>query len=379
MRRSERAIVSLLVTLLLSLTAIPSFALYDGTDEEEIGRENDKAVVAQFGLVEDRDIQQYVSTVGKRVLRQIEDPEFEYHFKVVDADMVNAFALPGGYIYVTRGLLAAVNSEGELANIIGHEIGHVVGHHSVKQMKKSLGSLLLTLGVLAASKDAQQNAGAWVAVSQSLSQQIISGYGRENEMESDRIGMITAYDAGYDPAGMSRFLNSLRRMERQKAVGYHGFMATHPDTVSRIIEADQSSSLLKTRDKKAAEYRERYLKAIAGLPYGKREGMGGIPPYTIDLYTVKQGDTWRSLTATASGDEGLAIETASLNGVDVDDPLEPGTLVKTIVPVRMKKLELREEKNSEVVPGTGDGKSGKDDRSDQKPDPGAEGADRRTP
>ncbi|MBF0169916.1 MAG: M48 family metalloprotease [Nitrospinae bacterium] len=369
MRSGARAIVSLLTALIVIGASGPARALYDGADEEEIGRENDKAIVAQYGLVADPDLQQYVTTVGKRVLRHILDPEFDYQFKVIDADMVNAFALPGGYIYVTRGLLAAVNSEAELANILGHEIGHVVGHHSVKQMKKSLGSLLLTLGVLAASEDARQNAGAWVAVSQSLSQQIISGYGRENEMESDRIGMIAAYDAGYDPAGMSRFLHSLRRMERQKAIGYHGFMASHPDTVSRIIEADQASSLLKTREKKAEDFRDRYLEAIAGLPYGKVEGPGGRPPYTIQLRTVAAGESWRSLTAFASGDEGLAIETAALNGADVNDPLTSGMVVKTIVPVRSKTLELHEEKSGEIGPRTGDGKGGQNGGADPMPHP----------
>ncbi len=379
MRRRSRVIVYLLLTLLFMVAPLPASALYDGADEEEIGKENDKAIIAQYGLVRDPALQEYVRNVGRRVLRQIKDPEFDYRFKVVDIDMVNAFALPGGYIYVTRGLLAAINSEAELANILGHEIGHVVGHHSVKQMKKNLGSLLLTLGVLAASEEARSNAGAWVAVSQSLSQQIISGYGRENEMESDRIGMISAYDAGYDPAGMSRFLHSLRRMERQKAIGYHGFMSTHPDTVSRIIEADQASSLLRNREKKAGEFRERYLEAIAGLPYGKVETFGGRPPYTIELYTVKEGDTWRSLTAQNSGDEGMAIETAALNGVEVDATVKPGEVVKTIVPYQTKKLELREENEREVGIGTGDGKGGQNDRSDKKSDPGTEGADRRNP
>jgi predicted Zn-dependent protease len=357
--------VLIIFLCLVAFTAAPANALFEGADEEAIGRENHRAIIARFGKMKDEKLNAYVDEVGRRVLREVRDPEFDYTFTLLDTEMINAFALPGGYVYVTRGLLAALNDEASLANVIGHEIGHVINHHSVKQMRKSLGSLLLTLGGMAVSQDVRNNAGAWVAVSQSVSQQIILGYGREFEMESDQVGMITSHDAGYDPSGMSAFLATLRRMERLTAVNYHGFMATHPDTVSRIIEADQTATFLKIRGGRNKAYRERYLAAIDGLAYGKANALGDATPYRIAVRTVAEGDTFRSLAREANGEEGLGIQIAAMNNKEVDAPLTPGALVKVIVPVKSKLLQLHEEASDEVGAGIGDGTSRGDDRKDQ--------------
>ncbi|MBI4828621.1 MAG: M48 family metalloprotease [Nitrospinae bacterium] len=356
---------SLLLAAALTLfAAAPALALFEGTDEEEIGKKTDQEIVKGYGLYEDERVQEYVRGVGRRVLEKVAQPEFEYHFKVVDHEMVNAFALPGGYIYVTRGLLAALNSESALAGVLGHEIGHVIGHHAVKQMKKSIAQTLLALGGLAVSKDARENAAAWLTVTSTISGQILSGYGREMEVESDQVGMILAHDAGYDPEGIVHFLKSLRTFEQLGAQTYHGFMATHPDTISRIIETEGKAGLLAARDGVYNLQRDRYLDAIDGLRYGapKRKGLT-YPPYKLHIHTVEPGDTFRALAEKYSKDATLGLETAALNGMELDAPLAPGLRIKTLVPaetvireIKMKKKPGEEETTDEIGPGTGDGK-----------------------
>lgn len=344
-----------------AMCATSASALFEGADEEAMGKETDKEIVRAYGIYDDPKVGKYVEEVGKRVLSKIQEPQFEYQFKTVDHEMVNAFALPGGYIYVTRGLLATLNSEAALAGVLGHEIGHVIGHHSVRQMKKQLGATLLTLGGLAASEDIRQNAGAWLTISSSMSQQILLGYGRDFEMESDQVGMLAAYDAGYDPNGMVTFLKSLRSAEMLGGISYHGFSATHPDTVTRIIEAEGKSDLLAARNVSVKDQRDRYLDAIEGLRYGKSAWRGKtLPPYVIHIHTVKEGETLRSIVKEVTGDESLALETAVLNALDTEAPLKPGFRLKTLKPAKSQTENLlkNEELEDEIGGGTGDGKSG---------------------
>ena len=357
----------------IALTAVTVFVMIFvagpafGADEEEVGAETDKKIVAQFGLYEDKKIQEYVTDVGQKVLAKVGNPEYEYHFKVLDHEMVNAFALPGGYVYVTRGLLAAVHSEAGLAGVLGHEIGHIIGHHGMKQMKRSLGSMLLTLGAIVASQEVRNNAAAWLTVTTSLSSQVMAGYGREMEMESDQIGMITVHEAGYDPIGIVNFLHTMRMLEQLGAQTYHGFMATHPDTITRIIGAEEKASLLQARGEPYKLYRSRYLDAIEGVRYGKPKWRKRtFPPYVIHIHTVAEDETFRSIARDVSGDEALGIEIAAINNMDVNDVIEPGYRIKTIVPAESETKPLlkrkKKEKKDEVGSGTGDGKGGQGDR-----------------
>ncbi len=337
--------------------ASSAYALFDGVDEEAIGRETDKKIVHLFGLYDSPKLQKYVQRVGKRILSKLSEPEYEYHFKLLDNEMINAFALPGGYVYVTRGLLAVLDSEAALAGVIGHEIGHVIGHHGTKQAKKSMEALLLTLAGLAASKDARENAAAWLTLTTSLSQQILSGYGRDMEMESDEVGMLNAYQAGYDPNGIVHFLQGLRSLERLEGRVYHGFLATHPDTITRIIDAEGKAELLKGRGKPVKRFRDRYLDMIDGLRYGKPKWRGKtLPPYKIVIHTVKKGETYRSIAATITGDASMALKIATINSMDHNTPLTPGYRIKVLVPVKSitkKLMDKKKEKKNEIGAGAG--------------------------
>ncbi|VAX20889.1 Putative Zn-dependent protease [hydrothermal vent metagenome] len=372
--------LSLVAVVIIVIAPSHAFALFKGPDEEEMGRKADEQIVHAYGLYDDEKLQAYVRKVGERVLSEVVEPQYEYHFKLMDDSMVNAFALPGGYIYVTRGLLAVLNSEAALAGVIGHEIGHVIGHHAVKRMRKSIGQTLLALGGLVASKDIRANAGAWLTITTSLSQQILLGYGRAMETESDQQGMILTHEAGYDPQGIVNFLRSLRALEKLGGRGYHGFQATHPETILRIIEADGKAGILSERGKDYQFYRDRYLDRIEGLRYGRPKWHGKtLPPYKIHIYTVKKGDTFRSIAGDVSGNQALALEMATLNAMDHNDSLTPGMRIKTLVEEKSSNRVLekkhKKEKKDEVSAGTGDGKIGKTGRR-EKTDKKSEKSDR---
>jgi Zn-dependent protease with chaperone function len=124
--------------------------------EIEIGRSGDEQIVLQFGIYQDKSLQLYVNTIGQKLVSKLSNKEFrKFHFKLVDSSEINAFALPGGYVYVTRGLLAALNNESELASVIGHEIAHVTLHHGAKLMIRSIGAQIFSVaGAIASPENA---------------------------------------------------------------------------------------------------------------------------------------------------------------------------------------------------------------------------------
>ena len=127
------------------VTGRPEFVLLSIAQEEELGRQAAKQFAEQLGLVEDPDLVAYVEAIGNRLARHSPRQDVSYRFQIADQEAPNAFALPGGWIYISRGALAISNSEAELAGVIGHEIGHVAARHSVQQQTRSIGVALLTL------------------------------------------------------------------------------------------------------------------------------------------------------------------------------------------------------------------------------------------
>ncbi len=151
--------------------------------EVEQGRKAHEQVIKFYGIYEDQGLQDYVTQIGTKLAQASERPELEWHFTVVDADDINAFALPGGYIYITRGIMAYLNSEAELAAVLGHEIGHVTARHSVRQQTQSA----LT-GILATGAAIFTGNRAVADLANIGGQAMLSGYGRDMELEADRLG-----------------------------------------------------------------------------------------------------------------------------------------------------------------------------------------------
>lgn len=327
--------LAIIFTILLFVT--PASSAVNLSEEIKVGQNADKYIRWQFGVYPDRKIQDYVNRVGQKLLESIDDPEFEFHFLVLDDTMLNAFAVPGGYVYITRGMLAYLDSEAALAGILGHEIGHVVGHHSYKKMKKSLGDTLLIfagLGAAAVAGGGDATA-AWVAATTSITQLSSAGYGRQLELQADEFGMIYSYDAGYDPRAQSEFFNTLSFKQRVSGVDYHGFYATHPDTKERIIKTREKADIIASRGKPLVIKKREFLEKIKGLTYGKgNRRTGQPPPYVLELYETKEGDSFRSIAKIVTGDESMGFEIAVINAKRVADKLEPGTLLK--VPVKRK-------------------------------------------
>lgn len=322
-----------------------SITLISKESEVEMGREADRQVIAQYGIYQDKPLQIYVDKIGQKLVSQLSDKEFKkYFFKVVDSSEINAFALPGGYIYVTRGILSLLNSEAELAGVLGHEIGHVIFHHGAKSIVRSIGAQILAIGGAIASP---KNAGQWLAVSTQLFSTINLGYGRDAELESDTQGIVNIYEAGYNPRDISKFLKALRWKEIMSGQGYHSFQATHPDTKERIIRAESFAISLENRGKKTVDNRDQYLAQLQGLTYGGKRHSRDKKRYKdeyIDIYVVKEGDTFASIAENEIGDKSRSMEIAILNGKKDKHPLNPGELVKLVRKgIPKKSLSLQPE------------------------------------
>lgn len=299
--------------------------------ELAMGKGADKEVAVAYGIYPDKSLQLYVDAIGQKLVSDLADRVFsKYFFKVVDSSEINAFALPGGYVYVTRGILALLNSEAELAGVMGHEIGHVILHHAAKSMIRAIGTTILSLGGAIASP---QNAGNWLLVSTQMFQQINLGYGREAELESDAQGIMNSFESGYNPLGVVNFLKTLRRQEIFSGQSYHAFQASHPETKERIITAESLASSLVKRDVSLKYNREEYLSHLQGLVYGGKRDAKDKKTYKdeyIDLYQVKAGDTFKSIAIKELKDPTRDLEVAVLNGKKEVDTLTPGESLKLI-------------------------------------------------
>jgi predicted Zn-dependent protease len=321
-----------------------AITLISKESEVEMGREADRQVIGQYGIYQDKPLQIYIDKIGQNLVSHLSDKEFKkYYFKVVDSSEINAFALPGGYIYVTRGILGLLNSEAELAGVLGHEIGHVLYHHGAKSIVRSIGAQILAIGGAIASP---KNAGQWLAVSTQLFSTINLGYGRNAELESDTQGIVNIYEAGYSPIGISKFLRTLRWKEIMSGQGYHSFQATHPDTKERIIRAESLAISLESRGaKKTFDNRNIYLANLQGLPYGGKIHSRDRKRYKkkyLDIYVVKEGDTFASIAENEIGDKSRSMEIAILNGAKDKHPLTPGQLIKLVRKgVPQKTLSIR--------------------------------------
>jgi predicted Zn-dependent protease len=303
-------------------------SIYDEAGDVKIGREADPEILKQFGYYDNPDLQNYVAQVGFRVAAA-SDTRFSFQFKVVDRPEINAMALPGGFIYVTRGILAQMNEEAQLAGILGHEITHVNSRHAAKLLTKAFGAQLATLiglGAAAASGSGSAATGV-VMISGHVTNYMLLGYGREYELEADEVGLRYAHRAGYDPRRLVVFFRHLRRSEILRGQStYHGFDATHPDTAVRMAKADTMANLLLAEGGALEVKADNYKAHLDRLTYGDAKDQR-----RLKIYTVKAGDTLASIAREGMGDEGRRFELATLNGLRDDAALEPGTRLKLIV------------------------------------------------
>lgn len=240
------------------------------SEEQEIamGKEADPAIVAQYGLYENPALQAFITEKGKQMAAISHRPQLDYQFRIVDSDILNAFAVPGGYVYFTRGIMAAFNNEAEFAGVLGHEIGHITARHSVSQQSKQvLGQIGLIGGMILSPTIAQMGQQA----SQGLGLLFLK-FGRDAERESDRLGVEYSTKIGYDATEMAGFFNTLQRQSAASgAEELPNFASTHPNPGERNQTVAQLAREWKAKTPQTSYKvgRNEYLRRIDGLIYGE--------------------------------------------------------------------------------------------------------------
>ncbi len=264
------------------VTGKQDFVLMSEADELNLGKKYHQQIIQTMKPYKNQALDEYVNRVGQRIGKVSHRPELDYHFTVVDDAGVNAFALPGGYIYITRGLLAFLNSEAELAAVLGHEVGHVTARHSVRQ--QSAATATGVAGVLLEASTGVRGSRDLFSI---LGKAALSGYGRDHELESDRLGAQYLAKAGYDPQAMLEVIGVLKnqeiyaqqkaREEGRKPRAYHGLFASHPDNDRRLQEVvGEADKLKKVGESENKTRRREFLQQLSGLAYGTGEDEGLI-------------------------------------------------------------------------------------------------------
>jgi predicted Zn-dependent protease len=233
-----------LATGLALAIALPSAARgAAGGSEAELGRRFILEARAQLPLVDDPALTEYVDRVGRRLMKTVGPQPYDYHFYVVQHPALNAFAVPGGYIFVFTGLLVAAANDDELAGVLAHEIAHISGHHIVRQQTEGqVWSYAALLGALLSAVNPVLGAASLAAA-----QTAQLKYSREFEQEADYIGLRYATEAGYDPHALGSFFKELLSEQRVNPAGAPAYMLTHPLTENRIANVETSISAQKLR------------------------------------------------------------------------------------------------------------------------------------
>ncbi|MCX8118210.1 MAG: M48 family metalloprotease [Desulfobacterota bacterium] len=256
------------------VTGKKELMLLSERDELQLGRETDREILQQYGLYEDPKLTSYVQEMAKRIGGFSHRPHLNYDCKILDAPVVNAFAVPGGYVYFTRGILAFLNSEAELAGVMGHEIGHIAARHSAQQYSKAqIAQLGLGLGsVLIDSPLVTGLAQIGVGL-------LFLRFSRDNEREADELGVEYAARAGYDAEALAQFFETLEKLNPgSDRSGLPGWFSTHPSPENRIaaVRAKAKEWFQKLNLQTSRVEREGYLKRIDGLLYGEDPRQGYV-------------------------------------------------------------------------------------------------------
>jgi predicted Zn-dependent protease len=253
------------------VTGARQFTLISESQEIQIGRENDVHMVSELGLHPDSGLQRYVQGMGERLAAVSERPHLPWTFRVVDDPVINAFALPGGYIYVTRGILAYLNSEAELAAVLGHEIGHVTARHSVSRLStQQLARIGLGVGTLL-RPDLEVVAG----LAGATLQLVFLKYSRDDERQADDLGLRYMYQAGWDPREMPGVFELLEAITSEDGGGrLPEWMSTHPNPGNRRGRIMDQVAVLPGDLSGLTVNRPGYLRHLDGMVYGAnpREG-----------------------------------------------------------------------------------------------------------
>ncbi|WP_225000368.1 M48 family metalloprotease [Cesiribacter sp. SM1] len=280
---NKPALISLIVAVALffnscatnPVTGRRQVSLVSTEQEIAMGKEADPQIVAQFGLYENPELQRFIQQKGEQMAAVSHRSELNYEFKILDSPVINAFAVPGGYVYFTRGIMAHFNNEAQFAGVLGHEIGHITARHSAQQQTKATLGQVALIGAMIASPEFAQFGNT---AAQGL-QLLFLKYGRDDERQSDELGVEYSSKIGYDATEMADFFLTLQRQqEGTGAEEIPGFLSTHPNPGERYetvheLAAKWKKELLLTN---AEVNRNSYLKMIDGMVYGEDPKQGFV-------------------------------------------------------------------------------------------------------
>jgi predicted Zn-dependent protease len=272
-----RAIFLLLLALVAACATNPvtgerEFTLMSESQEIAMGRESDVQVRAEMGVYNDPALAKYVSDIGLRLAKISERPNLPWQFTVVDQPAINAFALPGGFIYITRGILPFLDTEAELAGVLGHEIGHVTARHSARQYTRTIEGVA-ALGALGVFVPAARPFGQ---ISEQALALLFLKYGRADELQADQLGARYEAAGGWDPAGVPGMLATLGRLDEAAGdrKGVPNWLSTHPEPLARVAEIAPTIEKLKAGSTTFATNRDELQRRVDGVIFGDNPEQG---------------------------------------------------------------------------------------------------------
>jgi predicted Zn-dependent protease len=257
------------------VTGKKEISLMSEAQEIAMGQEYDPQIVAEYGLYSDQKLQDFINQKGNEMVAISHRPNLKFSFKILDSPIANAFAVPGGYVYFTRGIMCHFNNEAEFAGVLGHEAGHITARHANASMKKQVLTQGVLLGGMILSKDVRRYGDAAMQGAQLF----LLSHSRKHESQSDELGVEYSTKVGYDAREMAGFFKTLGRLSNNEGGGrIPEFMSTHPDPGNRFTHVGE----LATQAQKALDVstlkinRENYLKMIDGLMYGEDPKQGYV-------------------------------------------------------------------------------------------------------
>ena len=239
-----------------------------------MGQQYDPQVVAEMGVYENADLQAFLTEKGNAMAARSHRPNLPWTFRLVDSEVVNAFAVPGGFVYFTRGIMAHFNNEAQFAGVLGHEIGHVTARHTVQQQSKQTLAQIGLIGGMIAVPELAQNGQSLMQGMQLL----FLKFGRDAEEQSDKLGVEYSTEIGYDASEMAGFFSTLDRLSGGAENRIPTFMSTHPDPANREQRVGQLAQQYQAADQKTSYDvgRDNYLRRIDGMLYGEDPKAGYV-------------------------------------------------------------------------------------------------------
>src|SRR5688572_2952162 len=282
-----------------------NFVTMSEEQEIQVGARYHAQILQEYGIYEDQELQDHISQLGKELAAHGHRDDLIYRFTVLDSPEVNAFALPGGYVYITRGILVYLNSEAEVGGVLGHEIGHITARHGVKQQSAATAAQIFS--VVVAMKTGSQT---YTDLTNILGGALLSGYGREQELEADRLGAEYIANVGFDADEMLEVIGVLKdqeefakhraKTEGQKQQTYHGVFSTHPRNDQRLQEVIESVKKREDATTSRDSNQEGFLKRMDGLLFGQNPDQGLIRdnrflhPNLGIVFDLPQAQDWRT-------------------------------------------------------------------------------------